>query len=39
LTKDLPDVDLLIRTGNEKRISNFLLFQLAYAEIIFEPTL
>lgn len=34
----LPDVDLLIRTGNESRISNFLLYQLAYAEIIFEKT-
>jgi undecaprenyl diphosphate synthase len=30
---ELPDVDLLIRTGNERRISNFLLWQLAYAEI------
>jgi undecaprenyl diphosphate synthase len=38
LTKNLPNVDLLIRTGNEKRISNFMLFQLAYAEIIFEST-
>jgi undecaprenyl diphosphate synthase len=28
----------LIRTGDEKRISNFLLWQIAYAEIIFEPT-
>jgi len=34
-TKDIPDVDLLIRTGGEKRISNFLLWQIAYAEIIF----
>ena len=34
----LPDVDLLIRTGNENRISNFILYQLAYAEIIFEKT-
>lgn len=39
LTKFLPDVDLLIRTSGEKRISNFLLWQSAYAEIIFEPTL
>jgi undecaprenyl diphosphate synthase len=39
LTSDLPPVDLLIRTGDEKRISNFLLFQSAYAEIIFESTL
>ncbi|GHU47009.1 hypothetical protein FACS1894218_0540 [Bacilli bacterium] len=36
ITKELPPVDLLIRTGNEKRISNFLLWQSAYAEIIFE---
>ena len=34
-TKDLPDVDLLIRTSGEERISNFLLYQLAYAELIF----
>ncbi|AAV86275.1 putative undecaprenyl diphosphate synthase [Anaplasma marginale str. St. Maries] len=34
-TKDLPDVDLLIRAGGEKRISNFLLWQLAYAELYF----
>jgi undecaprenyl diphosphate synthase len=39
LTNNTPNVDLLIRTGNEKRISNFLLWQSAYAEIIFEPTL
>ena len=32
---DLPDVDLLIRTGAEKRISNFLLWQISYAELIF----
>jgi undecaprenyl diphosphate synthase len=38
LTQELPPVDLLIRTGDEKRISNFLLWQIAYAEIIFEPT-
>lgn len=35
LTSFLPPVDLLIRTGNETRISNFLLFDLAYAEIAF----
>ena len=35
-TKDIPDPDLLIRTGNTKRLSNFLLWQLAYAEIFFE---
>jgi undecaprenyl diphosphate synthase len=34
-TNDMPDVDLLIRTGGEKRISNFLLWQLSYAEFIF----
>ncbi len=37
LTNKLPDVDLLIRTSGEKRISNFLLWQIAYSEIIFEP--
>jgi len=31
---ELPDVDLLIRTGSERRVSNFLLWQLAYAEIL-----
>ena len=34
-TKDMPDPDLLIRTGYEKRISNFLLWQIAYTEIYF----
>ena len=34
-TKDIPDPDLLIRTGSEKRISNFLLWQIAYTEIYF----
>lgn len=34
-TKDMPSVDLLIRTGGEKRVSNFLLWQIAYAELIF----
>ena len=34
-TKGIPDPDLLIRTSGEKRISNFLLWQLAYAELIF----
>ena len=38
-TKDLPDVDLLIRTGGYQRISNFLLWQIAYAELYFTPTL
>ena len=32
---DLPDVDLMIRTGGDRRISNFLLYQLAYAELRF----
>lgn len=35
----LPDVDLLIRTGGEKRLSNFLLWQCAYAEFVFSDTL
>jgi undecaprenyl diphosphate synthase len=34
-TKNIPDPDLLIRTGGEKRISNYLLWQLAYAELYF----
>lgn len=34
-TKDIPDPDLLIRTGGEKRLSNFLLWQLSYAELYF----
>ena len=36
---DLPPPDLLIRTGGEHRISNFLLWQLAYAELYFTDTL
>lgn len=36
---DLPDVDLMIRTGGEKRLSNFMLWQTAYAEFIFSDTL
>ena len=32
-TSDMPDPDLLIRTGGEKRISNFLLWQIAYSEL------
>ena len=38
-TYGMPDVDLLIRTGGEKRISNFLLWQLAYSELHFTDTL
>ncbi|MBI5400211.1 isoprenyl transferase [Candidatus Saganbacteria bacterium] len=37
-TKGLPDPDLLIRTANEMRVSNFLLWQIAYAEIYVTPT-
>lgn len=36
-TADLPDPDLMIRTSGEQRISNFLLWQMAYAEFIFSP--
>ena len=39
LTKGIPDPDLLIRTGNTKRLSNFLLWQIAYTEIFFEKKL
>lgn len=38
-THNLPDVDLLIRTSGEKRISNFLLWQIAYAELYFSKVL
>lgn len=38
-THNLPDVDLLIRTSGEQRISNFLLWQIAYAELFFTETL
>jgi undecaprenyl diphosphate synthase len=38
-TKNLPDPDILIRTGNTKRLSNFLLWQLAYTEIFFKKKL
>ena len=38
-TADLPDPDLLIRTSGEQRISNFLLWQCAYAEFVFTKTL
>jgi len=36
---ELPDLDLMIRTGGEMRLSNFLLWQAAYAEFIFSPRL
>jgi undecaprenyl diphosphate synthase len=39
MTKDLPELDLMIRTSGEKRLSNFLLWQAAYAEMIFVDTL
>lgn len=35
MTKDFPDVDLLIRTSNELRLSNFLLYEVAYSEFVF----
>jgi len=38
-TRNLPDVDLLIRTSGEQRISNFLLWQIAYAELFFTEVL
>jgi undecaprenyl diphosphate synthase len=38
-TAGMPDVDLLVRTGGEQRISNFLLWQAAYAELYFTDTL
>ena len=38
-TKNIPDPDILIRTGNTKRLSNFLLWQIAYSEIFFENKL
>jgi len=38
-TKNLPDVDILIRTGGDMRLSNYLLWQCAYSELFFTPTL
>ena len=38
-TNNIPDPDILIRTGNTHRLSNFLLWQAAYAEIFFEKKL
>lgn len=38
-TRELPDPDLLIRTSGEQRLSNFMLWQLAYAEFVFSPVL
>lgn len=37
-TADIPDPDLLIRTGGDMRVSNFLLYQIAYTELIVTPT-
>lgn len=39
VTEEQPQVDLLIRTSGEQRISNFLLWQIAYAELFFSPVL
>lgn len=39
MTKDLPEVDLMIRTSGEHRLSNYLLWQLAYAEFVFTEVL
>jgi trans,polycis-polyprenyl diphosphate synthase len=36
---DMPDVDLFLRSSGEQRISNFLLWQSAYAELVFDPAL
>ena len=38
-TADLPDPDIIVRTGGEHRISNFLLYQMAYSELYFSDTL
>ncbi len=38
-TREIPDPDLILRTSGEQRVSNYLLWQLAYAELFFTPTL
>ena len=38
-TSGMPDPDLLIRTGGEERVSNYLLWQIAYSELYFTPVL
>jgi undecaprenyl diphosphate synthase len=38
-THDLPDPDLIVRTSGEMRVSNFLLWQMAYAEMVFSDVL
>ena len=38
-TRSIPDPDIVIRTSGEKRISNYLLWQIAYSELFFTPTL
>jgi undecaprenyl diphosphate synthase len=38
-TRNFPDPDLLIRTSGEMRVSNFLLWQISYAELVITPTL
>jgi undecaprenyl diphosphate synthase len=38
MIQDLGDVDLLIRTGGDQRVSNFMLWQIAYAEMFFTKT-
>ena len=38
-TSELPDLDMIIRTGGEKRLSNFMLYQAAYSELFFTDTL
>ena len=38
-TSGLPELDMIVRTGGEKRLSNFLLYQAAYSELFFTDTL